>query len=57
MRFSDRERAVLLAVKGVGPKVVERLEEQGLGAFEADFDHMSELHGRLADEAAQESRA
>ncbi|PZQ63699.1 MAG: elongation factor G [Phenylobacterium zucineum] len=30
---------------------------QGLGAFEADFDHMSELHGRLADEAAQESRA
>ena len=34
MRFSDRERDVLLAVKGVGPKVVERLEEQGLGAFE-----------------------
>ena len=34
MRFSERERAVLLAVKGVGPKVVERLEEQGLGAFE-----------------------
>jgi hypothetical protein len=34
MRFSDRERAVLLAVKGVGPTVIERLEEQGLGAFE-----------------------
>ncbi len=34
MGFSERERAVLLAVKGVGPKVVERLEEQGLGAFE-----------------------
>src|SRR6185295_6435250 len=30
---------------------------QGLGAFEADFDHMAELHGRLADEAAQEARA
>lgn len=30
---------------------------QGLGAFEADFDHMSELHGRLADEAAQGGRA
>ncbi|WP_296597331.1 elongation factor G [Phenylobacterium sp.] len=29
---------------------------QGLGAFEADFDHMSELHGRLADEAAQGAR-
>jgi elongation factor G len=26
---------------------------QGLGAFEADFDHMSELTGRLAAEAAQ----
>ena len=33
MRFSDRERAVLLAVKGVGPKVVERLEELGVGGF------------------------
>jgi elongation factor G len=29
---------------------------QGLGAFEADFDHMSELHGRLAEEAAQTAR-
>ena len=29
---------------------------QGLGAFEADFDHMSELHGKLAEEAAQASR-
>ncbi len=30
---------------------------QGLGAFEADFDHMSELHGKLADEAALGARA
>lgn len=30
---------------------------QGLGAFEADFDHMSELHGRLAEVAAQGARA
>jgi elongation factor G len=29
---------------------------QGLGAFEADFDHMSELHGRAAEEAAQANR-
>jgi len=29
---------------------------QGLGAFEADFDHMSELHGRLAEEATQGAR-
>jgi elongation factor G len=27
---------------------------QGLGAFEADFDHMAELSGRLAAEASQE---
>jgi elongation factor G len=26
---------------------------QGLGAFEADFDHMAELHGRLAEQASQ----
>ncbi|MFN3582340.1 elongation factor G [Phenylobacterium sp.] len=30
---------------------------QGLGAFEADFDHMSELHGKLAEEAAHHARA
>ena len=30
---------------------------QGLGAFEADFDHLSELHGRLAEAAAQGARA
>ncbi|WP_308238136.1 hypothetical protein [Phenylobacterium sp. J367] len=30
---------------------------QGLGAFEADFDHMSELTGRLAEEASNAARA
>src|SRR6201996_2267379 len=30
---------------------------QGLGAFEADFDHMAELSGRLAAEASQRSEA
>jgi len=30
---------------------------QGLGAFEADFDHMAELTGRLAAEASQASGA
>jgi elongation factor G len=29
---------------------------QGLGAFEADFDHMSELTGRLAEEASLGAR-
>jgi len=28
---------------------------QGLGAFEADFDHMAELSGRLAAAASQEA--
>ena len=30
---------------------------QGLGAFEADFDHMAELHGRLAELASQASKS
>ena len=29
---------------------------QGLGAFEADFDHMSELHGRLAEDVGRLAR-
>lgn len=29
---------------------------QGLGAFEADFDHMSELHGRLAEDVGKLAR-
>ncbi|QGM96265.1 helix-hairpin-helix domain-containing protein [Methylocystis parvus] len=29
-KFSDAERDVLLAVKGVGPKVVERFEQLGI---------------------------
>lgn len=31
--FSERERALLLAVKGVGPTVVRRLEEVGVADF------------------------
>lgn len=30
MRFSEADRNILLAVKGVGPKVLERLEQMGL---------------------------
>ncbi len=29
MRFAPEERLTLLAVKGVGPKVIERLEQMG----------------------------
>ncbi|HET9158981.1 MAG TPA: elongation factor G [Caulobacteraceae bacterium] len=30
---------------------------QGLGAFEADFDHMAELHGRLAEQASENGKS
>ena len=39
MRFSDEERAALLEVKGVGPKVIERIEQFGVSGF-------SDLAGR-----------
>lgn len=32
-RFSKAERAVLLAVKGAGPTVVQRLEELGINTL------------------------
>lgn len=34
-RFSADDRAVLLAVKGVGPTVLERLETLGIASMEA----------------------
>jgi elongation factor G len=40
-----------------GDIIVElRSITQGLGAFESEFDHLAELTGRLADEAAREAR-
>ncbi|PPD45031.1 MAG: Pathogenicity locus [Methylocystis sp.] len=33
-RFSQNERALLLAVKGVGPGVVKRLEEIGVASLD-----------------------
>jgi predicted flap endonuclease-1-like 5' DNA nuclease len=33
-QFSERERDVLLAVKGVGPTVVVRLEQLGISSLE-----------------------
>lgn len=35
MHFNDSERAALLAVKGVGPTVVQRLEQMGLTSLAA----------------------
>ena len=34
MRFTDQDRSTLLAVKGVGPKVIERLEQMGFSRME-----------------------
>lgn len=34
MSFTDKERAALLAVKGVGPTVVARLEQMGFARLE-----------------------
>ncbi|KKD01118.1 hypothetical protein [Photobacterium halotolerans] len=33
MAFSDRERELLLAVKGVGPTVIKRFEEIGINTL------------------------
>ncbi|AMK30806.1 helix-hairpin-helix domain-containing protein [Pseudomonas mosselii] len=49
MAFNAHERAVLLAVKGVGPTVVQRLEQLG-------YDSLARLAGadalRIVSEAA-----
>ena len=38
MNFSAEERAKLLQVKGVGPKVIERLEQMGIYSISALAD-------------------
>ena len=40
MKFPETDKAVLLGVKGVGPKVIERLEQMGFHTLEqlADAD-------------------
>jgi predicted flap endonuclease-1-like 5' DNA nuclease len=34
MSFSDADRRLLLAVRGVGPKVIERLEQLGIDSLD-----------------------
>ncbi|MEN0580850.1 hypothetical protein SAMN05216563_11089 [Phytobacter palmae] len=34
MSFTSQERAALLACKGVGPKVIERLEQMGFSSLD-----------------------
>ncbi|MBB5884400.1 helix-hairpin-helix domain-containing protein [Xanthomonas sp. LMG 8992] len=49
--FTAEERAVLLAVKGVGPTVVARLEQLGVHTLEAlsacDAQHLTEQAAAL----------
>ncbi|MBN8534722.1 MAG: helix-hairpin-helix domain-containing protein [Rhizobiales bacterium] len=42
MPFSPAERAVLLAVKGVGPTVVRRLEEYGISDLRTLSGHQAD---------------
>lgn len=47
--FSDPERTALLAVKGVGPTVVQRLEEIGIADFPTlATQSVDEICGRVA---------
>ena len=34
MAFSDSEKAALLAVKGIGPTVIQRFEQIGINSFD-----------------------
>ena len=53
----SEDRGLSAAKRAAGPdRRNPRAEAQGLGAFEADFDHMAELTGRTADKVIQ-SRA
>lgn len=39
MAFSPEERAALLSLKGVGPTVIKRFEEIGIGSFAELANH------------------
>jgi predicted RecB family nuclease len=46
-QFSDSERQVLLAVHGVGPKVVQRLEEAGISTLDNLATQQAEALSRM----------
>jgi len=49
MAFSDEERSMLLAVKGVGPTVVDRLEQIGISTFDELREYsVEEITGAVA---------
>lgn len=50
MSFSAQERTALLACKGVGPKVIERLEQMG-------FSSLDQLSGAAVDDILTQGAA
>lgn len=50
MPFSAQERTALLACKGVGPKVIERLEQMG-------FSSLDQLSGAAVDDILAQGAA
>lgn len=49
MSFSNNEREALLALKGVGPKVIQRFEELGIDSFEKlSIHHANEIASLVA---------
>ena len=51
-------KAVVEDIAEIGDLIVElRSATQGLGSYEAAFDHMAEVTGRLADEIAHKARS
>jgi predicted Fe-Mo cluster-binding NifX family protein len=56
MSFTAQERTALLACKGVGPKVIERLEQMGFSALaqlrEASVDDIVAQGRRSSDQRA-----
>lgn len=48
MPFSTTERQALLSLKGVGPKVIERLEQLG-------FHSLADLNNSTVDEITQQA--
>ena len=50
MTFSDKERAALLALKGVGPTVITRLEQLGFASLE-------QLQGACMEDIVAEASA
>lgn len=47
MPFTDKEIQALLAVKGIGKTILQRLQQMGLDEAAADLDDVLELGAKL----------